>query len=209
MKQLTQRVQHSSICRREAATTSEPLMPTPLPDYPWQVLGSDLFQLRGVNYLLLVDYSQYPEVVKLTCTTSPAIIAAMKVIFSQHGIPEILQTDNAPQYTPREFKEFSEMYKFRHITSSPRYPQSNGQAERAVQTVKQLINKQLQEQSGDPCMGLLYYRATPFLWCGLSPAEMLMVRQLRTSIPQTDKLLIPNWSYLLDFRQKNQAFKDQ
>ena len=101
------------------------------------------------------------------------------------------------------------MYKFRHITSSPRYPQSNGQAERAVQTVKQLINKQLQEQSGDPCLALLNYRATPFLWCGLSPAEMLMVRQLRTSIPQTDKFLIPNWSYLLDFRQKNQAFKDQ
>ena len=146
MNQLTQRVQQCSICLREAAATCEPLMPAPLPDYPWQVLGSDLFQLRRDSYLLLVDYfSRYPEVVKFTSTTSSAVIAAKKAVFSQHGIPEILRSDNGPQYASQEFKGFSEIYGFHHITSSPRYPQSNGQAERAVQTVKHLLNKQLQE----------------------------------------------------------------
>ena len=117
MNQLTQRVQHCSICRREAATTSEPLMLTPLLDYPWQVLGSDIFQLRGVNYLLLVDYfSQYPEVVKLTCTTSPAITATMKVVFSRHGIPEILQTDNGSPGVPRVLRDVQ-------IPSHNQYPQ--------------------------------------------------------------------------------------
>ena len=45
MNQQTQCVQNCSICLREAAATCEPLMLAPLPDYPWQVLGSDLFQL--------------------------------------------------------------------------------------------------------------------------------------------------------------------
>ena len=79
----------------------------------------------------------------------------------------------------------------------------------AVQTVKHLQNKQVQERSGDPYLALLNCRATPLPWCGLSQAELLMGRRLRTSIPQTDELLIPNWSYLPDFQQKNQEFKDK
>ncbi len=70
-------------------------MTTPLPDYPWQVLGSDLFQVRADH--LVVDYfSRYPEVVKLTSTISAAIITALKAIFSRHGIPEVLRSDNGP-----------------------------------------------------------------------------------------------------------------
>ena len=42
------------------------------------------------------------------------------------GKTKILRTDNGLQHTSREFQEFSEMYGFRHITSSPRYPHSNG-----------------------------------------------------------------------------------
>ena len=62
VNQLTQRVQDCSICLREAATTCEPLMPAPLPDYLWQVLGSDLFQLRGGAGGLLLPISRSGQV---------------------------------------------------------------------------------------------------------------------------------------------------
>ena len=46
-------------------------MTTPLLDYPWQVVGSDLFWLKGEQYLLVVDYfSRFPEVVKMSSTVS-------------------------------------------------------------------------------------------------------------------------------------------
>ena len=48
-------------------------------------------------------------------------------------------SDNRPQYTSEEFQEFANRYGFAHITSSPHYPQSNGQAERTVRTVKKLL----------------------------------------------------------------------
>ena len=44
--QITQMVQGCSVCAREPSIRREPLMTTPLPDYPWQVLGSDLFQVK-------------------------------------------------------------------------------------------------------------------------------------------------------------------
>jgi len=64
--------------------------------------------------------------------------------------------------------------------------QSNGQAERMVQTVKKILR-----QSNGIHKGLLVYRSTPIPWCNLSPAELLMGQRLRTQLSCTDNQLIP------------------
>ena len=129
-----------------------------------------MFELNKEKYLLVVDYfSRYVEVQKLNTVTATSVITALKAIFARYGIPATLVTDNGPQYDCREMKQFAEAYNFNHVTSSPHYPQSNGQAERAVKTVKQLL-----QHSGDKYMALLSYRATPLPSCGLSSAELLM-----------------------------------
>ena len=127
----------------------------------------------------------------MTSTTATRVIAALKAIFSCHGIPAIFMSDNGPQFAAQEMKEFADSYGFEHITSSPHYPQSNGLAERTVKTVKSLL-----EHSPDPYLALLSYRATPLPFCGLSPAELSMGRPIRTNVPQLPKNLIPDWSYL-------------
>ena len=76
----------------------------------------------------------------------------------RHGIPELLLSDNGPQFLSSVFAKFAEEYSFTHITSSPRYPQSNQEVERAVQTVKSLLKK-----SKDPYWSLMTYRATPWV----------------------------------------------
>ena len=202
-KQMTEMVQQCPVCAKEATPRKEPLLISPLPDYPWQVIGTDLFELKGVTYLLVVDYfSRFPEIAKLTSTTSLAVINVLKSIFARHGIPEIIRSDNGPQYASQEFSQFAKSYGFQHLTSSPRYPQSNGQAERAVQTVKRLLKR-----ASDPYLALLNYRATPLPWCQRSPAELLMGRPLRTCIPQVKEQLVPKWPYLVEFRSLNQKFK--
>lgn len=88
------------------------------------------------------------------------------------------------------------------MTSSPHYPQSNGQAERIVQTAKRLFT-----WSTDPFLALLTYRATPLSWCNLCPSELLMGRHLRMTIPLSDHQLIPKWPFLPEFKWSNQTFK--
>ena len=97
---------------------------------------------------------------------------------------------------------FASSYGFQHLTSSPKFPQSNGQAERAVQMIKNLLKK-----SDDLYTSLLSYRATPLSWCDLSPAELSMGRRLRTSVPLTDKMLRPQWVYLETFRELDKKQK--
>ena len=129
-------------------------------------VASDLFFLGSDSYLLIVDYfSRYSEVIKLKSTTSRGIIEAMKAVFSRYGIPQTVRSDNGPQYSSEEFSKFAAEYNFYHETSSPHFAQSNGQAERTVQTMKNLLR-----ESTDPYMALLTYRSTPLPWCGLSPA---------------------------------------
>ena len=98
--------------------------------------------MKGHNYLLVVDYySRYIEVAQPSKTTADEVIIYTKSIYAGHGIPEVVVSDNGPQYFSEVYANFTQKFQFEHLTSSPHYPQSNGEAERAVQTVKNLIKK--------------------------------------------------------------------
>ena len=179
-KQLKELIQNCHKCLKAQKQRPQPLTPTSLPTLPWQKVASDLFEWKGATYLLVVDYfSRYIEIARLDRTTTADVVTHLKSIFARHGIPEILISDNGPQYSSREFQDFAEEYEFRHITSSPYFPQGNGEAERAVETIKNLLKK-----TDDPYKSLLAYRSTP-LQLGYSPSQLLMGRILRTTVPTT------------------------
>ena len=129
-------------------------------------------------------YSGFIETAKVSSTTSTDVVTHLKSIFARHGIPDI--SDNGPQYSSSLFAKFSREYKFNHITSSPRYPQANGEAERAVKTIKAMLDK-----CSDPYLGLLAYRTTP-LENGYSPAKLLMGQKIQSTLPVINSLLMPN-----------------
>ena len=195
-KQIEDLVEKCDKCSKERQTRVEPMIPSDVPERPWQTVGSDLFELNGSNYLLVVDYlSAFVEIAKLNNTSSASIVNNLKSMFARHGIPEIVVTDNGPQYSSQTFSAFADAHGFTHRTSSPRYPQSNGVSARAVKTIKGLLKK-----SEDQNETLLAYRSTP-LSNGYSPAELLMGRKLRTTVPVVPSSLDPQWSQFQDARK--------
>ncbi|KAK3713977.1 hypothetical protein QZH41_005646 [Actinostola sp. cb2023] len=203
-RQIEELVQNCAECRKHHQHRAEPMVPSSLPQYPWQKVASDLFQLKNHQYLLVIDYySRYVEIAKLSSTTSQAIINHLKSIFSRHGIPERVISDNGPQYSSADFANFAREYGFEHVTSSPRYPQANGEAERAVATVKSIL-----EKSKDPYLAMLVYRTTP-LQHGYSPAELLMARKLRTTLPTTREMMKPSVPDLTTFKCTDEEIKER
>ena len=140
---------------------------------------------------------------KLSSTTSSSVIQHIKSILARHGIPETFVSDNGPQFSSMAFTQFALDYGFHHQTSCPNYPQSNGEAERAVHTVKSILNKVT-----DPYLGLLSYRATP-LANGYSLAELLMGRKLCSTIPMLSEMYKPSLPPHSEILQKEQLYRSK
>lgn len=183
------------------AQQREPLISTPLPDRPWKRIGLHLCEHNKSNYLVISDYySRFLEVLHLPSTTSTHVIQRLKATFARFGIPDEV-SDNGPQFSSAEFQGLARELDFNHITLSPHHPQGNGHAERAVQTAKRILSQE------DPLIALMCYRSTPCSTTGASPAELLMGRKIRTTLPILEKNLRPKWPNRKTVREKDAGEK--
>ena len=132
-----------------------------------------MFEWKQESYLLEVDY--YSRFIEIAIQTST--------------------------YSSSEFNQFASDYKFNHITSSPYFPQANGEAERAVQTVKELLKLSIYLY-----LALFAYHSTP-LKLGYSLAKLLMGRALRTTIPFPLEQLQSKLSNSKELRKKDKELK--
>ena len=166
----------------------EPLMQEPMPSRVFEQVSIDFFSCSGENFLLYTDrLSGWPVVFKFKRgeTTSRNVIDACRPCFIDLGIPVILRSDNGPQFTASEFKDFLGRWDVRHIKSTPYYPQSNGLVEAAVKSMKKLVITSTENGNigtEEFSKALLEWRNTPRNG-GLSPAETVFGYQLRSSLP--------------------------
>ncbi|KAL0161181.1 hypothetical protein M9458_044906, partial [Cirrhinus mrigala] len=189
-QQIETMVGQCRICQeRRNANTKEPLLSHTIPARPWQVVGTDLFTWNEQNIIIADYYSRYFEMERLNSCTALAVITKLKAVFARHGIPERVISDNGPCYSAEEFHRFAVEWDFKHCITSPRYPQSNGLAEKTVQTAKRILGKARADDK-DYYLGLLEYRNTPVDNLK-SPAQLLMSRRLRSILPITAAQLQP------------------
>ena len=96
----------------------------------------------GKLFLVIVDaHSKWLEVYPVTSSTSATTINCLRNCFSTHGIPEMIVSDNAQCFVSEQTREFMTRNGITHATSAPYHPSSNGLAERAVQTFKELMKR--------------------------------------------------------------------
>ena len=201
----------------EAATEKETMISDDPPSLPWNKVSTDLFDFEGNKYLATIDrYSGFLVVDDLyKDTTAPKVIRKLKTIFETHGIPGEVKSDNGPPFNSEEFKKFSKHFGFKHTTVSPRYPQANGLAEKAVQIAKNLLTK-AKKSGEDPCLVMLDYRNTPRDDVLGSPVQRCMNRRTRTRFPTTTALLQPRikvpelvTAKLADCNKVNKSYYDK
>ena len=174
-------VENCRVCQLDAPNNrTDELLSHNVPDQPWMKVGVDLFAHGGNNYLVIVDFhSDFYEFSKVTDLTADSTICELKKSFARWGVPIVVQSDNGPQFTSREFARFSEVWSFIHTTSAPYHHRSNGKAESAVKLAKKILKR-----SDDPQLALLEYRNTPTQGMETSPVERLIGRQTRTPLPE-------------------------
>ena len=60
------------------------------------------------------------------------------MMFSTHGIPATIISDNASVFVGQEFQNFCRVNGIQHMTNALHHPASNGLEERAVDIVKEM-----------------------------------------------------------------------
>ena len=169
--------------------SQEPLLLAPIAEWPFQQICADFFENEGHSYLTIVDrYSSWLNIYHFPHQTanSNAIITQFRSLFSSYGVSEELSTDGGPQFTSNTFQQFLKDWGVKHRLSSAGYPQSNGRAELAVKSAKRIIQENTVNGTLDndkTTQAILQYRNTPLLHIGLSPAQILLHRQLRDHVP--------------------------
>ena len=133
-------------------------------------------------YLVVIDsHSKWIDVQVMSSIAAPATIQRLRHIFFQLGLPVQIISDNGPTFTSTEFKDYLQKNGVKHVTSAPYHPASNGLAERAVQILKKGLKKCKEGTIQTQIDRLLFnYRITPQTTTGVSPAELMFGRRLRS-----------------------------
>ncbi|XP_042143350.1 uncharacterized protein K02A2.6-like [Ixodes scapularis] len=181
------RVRSCDTCQQQQSLPGPaPLHPWSWPTRPWQRLHLDFAgPFQGRHFLVSVDsHSKWPEVFVMNSTSAEATIEKLRELFSHFGLPDVVVSDNGPQFCSQEFQIFLRENGVRHVRTAPYHPSSNGLAERFIRTLKEALRK---EMPGRPLSRrlasfLLAYRNTPHATTLQSPAELLLGRRLTTRL---------------------------
>ena len=113
-----------------------------VPDYPFQHICMDYFQLNNRNYGIVVDrFTNWPII--YTGESADDVCNILTIVSRDYGIPETVSTDGAKCYVAEKVKNFMKTYGVKHRISSVANPHSNCRAELGVKTLKRMIRDNL------------------------------------------------------------------
>ena len=196
--------------------TRQPIILVEPPEYPYQRVCADYFEIKGHKYLAYVDrFSGWITIYHFgqRDATSSELIKQCRSLFSAYGVPEQFESDGGPQFSSHLFKAFLQDWGVKHRISSAEYAQSNGRAELAVKSAKRMIQNNV-DSSGSlnndkVLQALLQYRNTPVAGLSLSPAQILLHRNLRDKIPANRQHYTLHKSWIMNAKQRERFYLER
>lgn len=169
-----------------------PLQPVQLPSGPWRKISLDIageFNVAPDHQRYIVAaidyYSKWPEAAACGTVTSATLIQFLTAIFDRFGLVDEVVTDNGPQMTSLEFRQFLERHGVRHSTSALYAPQSNAEIERFNRVIKEGISTAMADGQSFLTglrQTLAAYRSTKHAVTGVSPASLMLAFQFKTPL---------------------------
>jgi hypothetical protein len=182
-------VNSCSVCiqNRPTASVTKTINHWP-PALPFQRIHIDWAYTKEVGEVLVIvdSGSGWIEAFKCNDRSSQSVIKCLEAVFSRFGPAETVVSDNAKEFVSGDLNQWIEAQGAIKMESPPYFPQSNGCAERAVQTVKRFMkcwssSQNHQEFSSFLRKALFHHRVSSNAR-GISPAEIVFGRKVRTPI---------------------------
>ncbi|XP_024630746.2 uncharacterized protein [Medicago truncatula] len=146
-KGMSRMPKYAGIQRVPASELHAIIKPWPFRGWALDVIGEiKPTSSKGYRYILVgIDYfTKWIEAIPLKDVTQEEVISFIqKFIIYRFGIPETITTDQGSVFTGRKMAKFAEDIGFKLITSTPYYPQANGQVEAANKNIIAIIKRKI------------------------------------------------------------------
>ena len=184
-------------CNRNMPSQARtPPLEAHIPTTPFEAIACDYFHFAGKYYFVAADrLSGWVEVSNIKVGTNDSgaqgLCTALRRLMVTFGVPAEISSDGGPEFSAGETQSFFKRWGIKHRLSSVAFPSSNGRAELAVKAAKRLLENNIgadgQLNNDSMVRALLTLRNTPDPGCKLSPAQIVLGRQLRDSMPFINK----------------------
>ena len=156
---------------------------------PWQRVHADCatgFPITSNGYtavLILKDaLTKWVEIVPIKSVSAISIAEAMISVFTDHGVPEYLITDNGTEFSNVLLEDVMELLAAKHMHTTPVNPQANGLAENAVKTFKNMLASMISKDQRDwdkfVKLVKMQYNTTVNSATGFTPFFFMMGREM-------------------------------
>jgi len=120
---------------------------------PFELVGMDIIQAlkttaRGNQHVLVLTdyYTKWVEAFPIKNMEAETIAKILvREIIVRHGVPERVITDRGSQFMAKVYREIAEMVQMKHSPTTAYHPQTDGQTERTIGTLKRIIGKLVKE----------------------------------------------------------------
>lgn len=208
-RDITDMINGCEICQTTLPRKVEgPVCQWPLASRFWERVHLDFCKKDDVTFLVLYDvYSKWFEAKIMRSTVAEKTLENLRSIFGVFGLPETIVVDNGPPFNSQDFESFCRGNGIQLTYSPPKHPQSNGTAERAVQTLKKaLLKSVLEDKKLEKKRSvqhrlenfLFAYRNTPQTDTEIAPAELVFKQKPRTRLTY----LKPDFGLFMEIKQK-------
>ena len=184
---------------RKNKAPKAPMMEVPVLAVPFEKVAIDLvgpFERAKSGHRFVVTCidlaSRYPEATPLRAATAEDVAEALLEIFSRHGLPRTILSDQGHNLTGKVMTQLCERLHIEKIQTSPYHPESNGCVERLHGTLVPMLKKAADSKFQWPLQlkfCLFAIRSTPNRSTGFSPYEVVYGTTMRTPVG----LMVDEW----------------
>ncbi|KAI0503771.1 hypothetical protein KFK09_014714 [Dendrobium nobile] len=181
--------------KAEHQKPSGQLQPLPIPEWKWEDIAMDFVvglprsrQSRDAIWVIIDRLTKSAHFLPIRQTDSVEKLAKLYVdeIVRLHGIPKSIVSDRDARFTSKLWKKIQEALGTRLTFSTAFHPQTDGQSERTIQTLEDLMRLCVLDFGGNwethiPLIEFAYnnsYQAS----IGMAPYEALYGRKCRTPL---------------------------
>ena len=171
-----------------------PMKPIEVVTIPFYMIGVDIIgplktTTRGNKYILsVIDYyTKYAEAVALPNQEAVTVARALEDIFSRHGMPLVLLTDQGSNFESKVITSLCEMFGIEKRRTTAYHPQTDGFNGILKSLLRMRVNREKNDWDEQLPHALLAYRISTQSSTGVSPFEMLYGRQAQLPLDRSKK----------------------